>query len=604
MDAIITPPGEQTGESANTRIPSDAHERAFDALTRIAGYVCDAPFAAIVLDDGGRMRVASMHGLSVAHDSVLSFCAAVSADFDEIYDTLASERLRGHVLVAQPPCIRGFSKVELKTAAGHSIGALLVMDRAPRRFTPTMKLVLRQLGVIAARLIEAHGRELIEPPAAAEARGIDPLTGLTDLKSFEQRAQRLLGGGSARLHALLYIDLDQFGLVEEKAGKAAGDELLRQAAKSFAAVVRHGDTLGYLGSDKFGVLLANCPHAQALRIAHQLVETMRDFRFAHGGETFVVGASIGVVGFGDSHQEVAALIEAGYATCRAAKNQGRNRVQLAAAAGTDATDADTDWVTLITASLQDERVYLTYQRILPVFAPEPGAEDEEFFEVLLRLGHEGGEAMPTGDLLAKAQRYGLMPLIDRWVVRTLFDSLGSYYRELVVKDAMPRRFAVNISAASIADPAFLEFVIAQFRTSGAPHRAICFDIQETVALANLDRARHFVLELKELGCRFALDDFGSGLTSFNYLRTLPVDYLKIDGGYVKTVAEDSLSEAMIKAITDIAHLLGMKTIAESVENDDILDKLRLIGVDYIQGYGIHMPAPFDGPNARPTLPKQ
>ena len=157
MDAIITPPGEQTGESADTRAPRHAHERAFDALTRIASYVCDAPIAAIVLDDGGRLRLASMHGLSVAHDSMLSFCAAISADFDEIYDTLASDRLRGHVLVAQPPCIRGCTKVELKTAAGYGIGSLLVMDRAPRRFTPTMKLVLRQLGVIAAQLIEAHG---------------------------------------------------------------------------------------------------------------------------------------------------------------------------------------------------------------------------------------------------------------------------------------------------------------------------------------------------------------------------------------------------------------------------------------------------------------
>ena len=596
--------GEQAGETAETRTPRHAQERAFDALTRIAAYVCDAPIAAIVLDDGGAMRLASMHGLSAARDSVLSFCVALSADFDEIYDALASERLRGHVLVAQPPCVRGCTKVELTTMSGLSIGSLLVMDRAPRRFTPTMKLVLRQLGVIAARLIEAHGGELSVPLADADARGIDLLTGLTDLQTFEKHAQRLLAGGSARLHALLYIDLDQFGLVEEKSGKAAGDELLRQAAKSFAAIVRHGDTLGYLGSDKFGVLLANCPHAQALRIAHTLVDAMREFRFAYGGESFAVGASIGVVGFGDSRQDVAALIEDGYATCRAAKNKGRNRVQLATDVATEATDADMDWVTLITNSLQDEHVYLTYQRILPVFAPEPGGEDEEFFEVLLRLAHEGGDAMPTGDFLAKAQRYGLMPMIDRWVVRTLFESLGTYYRDLIVKDAMPRRFSVNISAASIADPAFLEFVIAQFHTSGAPHSTICFDIQETVALANLDRARYFVVVLKELGCRFALDDFGSGLTSFNYLKTLPVDFLKIDGGYVSTVVEDALSEAMIKAITDIAHLLGMKTIAESVENDDILDKLRLIGVDYIQGYGVHMPAPFDGPNARPTLPKQ
>jgi diguanylate cyclase (GGDEF)-like protein len=603
MAAILTPSGEKTGDSAGTHVPRNAHERAFDALTRIAGFVCDAPIAAIVLDDGGRPRLASTHGLDATPESVLSFCAALPAGTQEIYDTLASERLREHLLVAQPPNVRGCARVVLNSSAGLSIGSLLVLDRVPRRFTPTMKLVLRQLGVIAARLIEAHPREPILPRADAEARGIDPLTGLTDLRSFEHQIHRMMTGG-ALPNALLYIDLDQFKPVEEKAGKAGGDELLRRAARSFAAIVRQGDTLGYLGGDKFGVLLENCPHAQALRVAHQLVDAMRDYQFAHAGEKFVVSASIALVGFGNSRKDAVSLLDEGYTTCRAAKDKGRSRVQLAAEAVTDTADGDTDWVALITNSLQDERIYLTYQRILPVFAPEPGVEDEEFFEVLLRLASEGSESISTGILLTKAQRHGLMPMIDRWVVRTLFKSLGIYYRDLVVKDTMPRRFSVNISAASIADPTFLEFVIEQFHSSGAPYRSICFDIQETVALANLDNARHFVLELKELGCRFALDDFGSGLTSFNYLRTLPVHYLKIDAAYVKTVAEDSLSEAMIKAISDIAHLLGMKTIAESVENDEILDKLRLSGVDYIQGYGVHMPVPFEGTNARPTLPKQ
>ena len=604
MAAIITPSGGQTGESADPRIIRHANERAFDALTRIAGYLCDVPIAAMVLDDGGSLHLASMHGLSNAQEAVLSFCAALSAGTEEVYDTLASERLREHPLVAQPPSVRGCAKVVLRNSTGLTIGALLLLDRHPRRFTPTIKLVLRQLGVIATRIVEAHLREPVVTQSEAGPAGIDPLTGLTDLHSFEQHAQQLLTNGLGRPHALLYIDLDQFKSVEEKGGKPAGDELLRRAAKSFAAIVRQRDTLAYLGGDKFGVLLENCPHVQAMRIAHQLVDAMRDFRFAFGGEHYVVGASIGVVSIVDTRRDVATLLADGYAASRAAKNKGRNRVHAAPKDAKEERDTDTDWVTLITASLQDERVYLTYQRILPVFEPEPGAENEEFVEVLLRLASDGTESVSTANLLAKAQRYGLMPMIDRWVVRTLFKSLGTYYRNLKVKDTQPRRFSVNISAASIADPTFLEFVIDQFHSSGAPYRTICFDIQETVALANFDSARHFVVELKQLGCRFALDDFGSGLTSFNALRTLPVHYLKIDAAYVKTVVEDSLSEAMIKAINDIAHLLGMKTIAESVENDEILDKLRLSGVDYIQGYGIHMPVPFEGTNAQPTLPKQ
>jgi len=596
-----TPPGADP-ERADSRVPSHAQERVFDALTRIAGYLCDAPMAAIVLDEAGGRRVASVHGLSAERAAVLAFCGARPEGVDEVHDTLLDERLRVQALVSRPPGIRSCASVTLANSAGRRIGMLMLMDRQPRRFTPTMKLAVRQLGIIAARLIEVQQREQAAPRDAG-GKGIDPLTGLADLQSFERHAQALLGAGGQQPHALLFIDLDQFRRVDEEAGKAAGDELLRQAAKVFLSIVRQGDVLAYLGGDKFGALLENCPPAQARRVAHQLVDAMRGFRFERGGETFAVSASVGVVEIGEQRQDVATLIEDGHAACRIAKHQGRNRVHVAAKPGTD-VDAEIDWVALITSGVQEDRFYLSYQRILPVFAPEPGEPDLDFFEVLLRFSHENGRSVPTGELIARAQRYGLTPMMDHWVVRTLFAALGNHARNPGAGDIAPRRFSVNVSAASISDPSFLDFVIEQFRASGAPPDSICFDIQETVALANLDRARQFVLVLKELGCRFSLDDFGSGLTSFNYLKTLPVDFLKIDGGYVKTVTEDSLSEAMIKAINDIGHLLGMKTIAESVENDEILERLRMIGVDYIQGYGVHMPVPFDGPNAQPALPRR
>lgn len=424
----------------------------------------------------------------------------------------------------------------------------------------------------------------------------DALTGLANRREFEQRLESAL----ARLanhpgqHALLFLDLDQFKVVNDTCGHAAGDQLLRQVCVLLQEHLRDGDTLARLGGDEFGILLENCPAAPAARIAELLRITVQDLQFAWDGRNFNIGVSIGLVSLEQSRISLAEALRSADMACYMAKEKGRNRVQVYQSDDSEMSNrfGEMAWVQRIHAALEEERFCLFYQLIAPVAAdPDQGAH----VELLLRLRDEDGQLVPPIRFIPAAERYGLMPLIDRWVVSHAFSVLAQRQGS---QDSDPiATCAINLSGPTFGDQAFLGYVREQLAHFHIPPQQICFEITETSAIANLGSAMHFIRELKILGCRFSLDDFGAGMSSFAYLKHLPVDYLKIDGSFVKDMLEDPIDRAMVESINQIGHVMGKLTIAEFVETPEIMLALAEVGVDYAQGYGIAKPLPF-GPEVR------
>lgn len=416
----------------------------------------------------------------------------------------------------------------------------------------------------------------------------DSLTGLPNRREFERRLAELLNSAKRenRHHILIYIDLDQFKLVNDTSGHGAGDELLRQLAAIIQSHIRARDTLARLGGDEFGVLLEECPIEQGGQTAENLRQAIAEFRFVWEGNTFEVGASMGVVEVNADAENMAALLSAADAACYMAKDKGRNRIWVHQKDNAELLQrhGEMQWVARITHAFEENRFRLYYQNIVAV---QPNQAGRRYCEILLRLEDESGRLVSPMTFIPAAERYGLMPLIDRWVIRSMFkwlvDNPGSTER---------RCYAINISGQSLGDEHFIEFVIDQFHGSGLPAEVICFEVTETAAIANLSRAMRFISILKGLGCRFSLDDFGSGMSSFAYLKNLQVDSVKIDGAFVRDMVTDAVDHAMVEAINRIGHVMGIQTVAEFVENDAILEQLRQLGVDYAQGYGIHKPAPL------------
>lgn len=422
----------------------------------------------------------------------------------------------------------------------------------------------------------------------------DALTGLVNRREFENRLQHALAASHAegQQHALLYIDLDQFKIVNDTCGHVAGDELLRQLAAQLQRQMRTSDTLARLGGDEFGILLEHCPLEQALRVAEGLRAATRDFRLVWENKTFEVSVSMGIVAITRESGTLPQVLSAADMACYVAKERGRNRVHVYQESDVDFARRHGEmlWVTRLNQALRDNHFVLYRQEIRPIAA----TGGDSLYEVLLRIRNEDGSLSLPGSFLPAAERYDLMCAIDRWVIQHLFAAQGLW----LGKDAPMQGEAgktlvtINLSGASLNDETFLDFVryaIAQHNIE--PH-AICFEITETVAITHFDRAIRLVTALREIGCRFALDDFGSGLSSFGYLKNLPMDFLKIDGGLVRHIIDNPIDSAMVEAINDIGHVMGLQTIAEYVENEPIRAKLAAIGVDYIQGFGIEMPQPF------------
>jgi diguanylate cyclase (GGDEF)-like protein/PAS domain S-box-containing protein len=413
----------------------------------------------------------------------------------------------------------------------------------------------------------------------------DVLTGLVNRREFESRLERALKSAKAReaSYALCYLDIDQFKIINDTCGHSAGDALLGQVGALLKAKVRWRDTLSRLGGDEFGILLESCTLDEAMRTAEALRESVRNYRFTWEDRVFRLGASLGVVPIAADNEDVASILSAADSACQAAKEGGRNRVHSFAENDIELMRRrrEMQWAARINAALEEGRFELFRMLIQPLQKVEVGTH----YELLLRMRDEGGRIVSPNDFIAAAERYGITPAIDRWVIENAFRWLVSEADERE-KLAM---CSINLSGQSFGDDKFLPFVIDQFHKSGLDASKICFEITETAAVASFSQANRFIQALKELGCKFALDDFGTGLSSFGYLKHFPVDFLKIDGSFVREILRDPIDREMVRSINEIGHLTGKQTIAEFAENAEIIQMLTSLGIDYAQGYGIAQP---------------
>lgn len=419
----------------------------------------------------------------------------------------------------------------------------------------------------------------------------DALTGLINRREFDNRlhlavssAQR--GEGA---YALLYIDLDQFKVVNDTCGHQAGDRLLRDVTSLLQTRVRTSDTIARLGGDEFGVLLENCSLEQATRIAEGVRQAIRDYRFMWGASTLSVGASVGVVQIKQDTESVASIMSAADISCYAAKDEGRNRIHVYEQEAVSHRHKEMHWVSRVTRAVDENRLELFFQPIVPTRTAEVAGTlaPQTFHELTVRLRDDDGQLVLPNEFIPAAERYNVMSIIDRWVVMRALEILKAR-----VENGQPLPLlAVNLSGTSLNEQAFAEFVL---QNVGEAHiaKALCFEITETAAVTSLSNAVYFMRELKGRGCRFALDDFGSGLSSFMYLKTLPVDFLKIDGQFIGHIAEDPVDRSMVEAISKVGRALGIATVAECVESEAVLEELKRIGVDYAQGFFLAAPLPI------------
>ena len=425
----------------------------------------------------------------------------------------------------------------------------------------------------------------------------DALTGLINRREFDNRlhAAVLSAQRGEGAYALLYIDLDQFKVINDTCGHQAGDRLLRDVTGLLQGRVRASDTIARLGGDEFGVLLEGCTPEQSTRIADGVRQAIKDYRFIWGATTLSVGASVGVVQIGSETESVAAIMSAADIACYAAKDEGRNRVHVYEADGVSHRHREMHWVARVTRAAEENRLELFFQPIVRIGAGTapggsangPASSGPGFHELTIRLRDDDGRLVPPSEFIPAAERYNVMSIIDRWVVTRAVELLK---RRREQAGTLPL-LAVNLSGTSLNEQSFAEFVLT---TVGEPEiaSALCFEITETAAVTSLSNATFFMRELKARGCKFALDDFGTGLSSFMYLKTLPVDFLKIDGQFISQIATDAVDRSMVEAISKVGRALGISTVAEWVEDEAVLSELERIGVDFAQGYHLALPAPI------------
>jgi len=421
----------------------------------------------------------------------------------------------------------------------------------------------------------------------------DALSGLINRREFEMRLQRALDAAQATgtSHAVCYLDLDQFKIINDTCGHVAGDELIRQLAHLLQNRVRSNDALARLGGDEFGLLLHDCSMADAVGIANALLRAVEQYQFVWGASTFTVGASIGVVPLSSNFRRITQVLQAADAACYAAKDEGRNRVHVYQEDDTVVAQrhGEMQWVARVKRALNENRFFLEAQPIVPILEAGTQPTAPRSYELLLRMRELDGSVVPPGAFLPAVERYNLTQRVDRWVISNALHWLAA-------NPATTQRIGrvyVNLSGDSLSDPQLHDFIRAMLDETRVQPVKIGFEITETAAIGNLTRANQLIAELRRLGCAFSLDDFGSGVSSFAYLKALTVDWLKIDGLFVGNIVHDPVDHEMVRSITDIGHVMGKKVVAESVESTAVLERLRQMGVDYAQGHALGSPIGLD-----------
>lgn len=414
----------------------------------------------------------------------------------------------------------------------------------------------------------------------------DALTGLCNRREFEQRLRKAMTRSKHEEceHVLCYIDLDQFKIVNDTCGHAAGDTLLKQISDLLNKKVRRNDTLARLGGDEFAVLMEQCPLHIGWRLASSVLETIREFRFVWEEKTFSIGASIGLVLIDEATQEYAQILKNADSACYAAKDNGRNRIHVFNYDDLELSKrlGEMQWVSHINAALDEDRFELYAQRIHHI---ANGVDKSMHYEVLLRMHDKEGKIIMPGAFLPAAERYNLSIKIDRWVFNETLKVIKKYIHSISM-------CAINLSGHTLCDEETLAYIEKEIDASKIPREKICFEVTETAAIANLTSATNFIKHMRNTGCRFSLDDFGSGFSSFHYLKNIEVDFLKIDGQFVRDITNQPVDQAMVRSINEIGHVMATKTIAEFVEDESSLELLKKIGVDYAQGYYLGIPEPL------------
>lgn len=468
----------------------------------------------------------------------------------------------------------------------------LTYSRVQLASTVKFLLILTVLSLLftafLARMVIRHVSEKSRQLAYQVSH--DTLTGLINRREFEQRVERGIAHAHAQaaIHALLHLDIDQFKVINDTCGFSAGDELLRQLAQILLSSVRNRDTLSRLGGDEFGMLLENCPLDKAIVIANSLLTAIENYRFTWGDSTFTLGISIGVVPIDRSTSDIGSTLSAADSACYIAKESGRNRVQIAHMGDRRLQErhGEMQWVARVNRALEKEHLALYYQPILPC---ANRSTQTRYMEILVRLIDDDGTLIAPSSFLPAAEKYNLITSIDRWVISHSLAWLAEHSRAhgpLVT-------LSINLSGQSISSPDMLRFILDKLDETGAPPEQLVFELTESAAVANITSATSFMLTLRGCGLRFSLDDFGSTLSSFTYLKKLPVDLLKIDGAFVRDILADPVDFAMVRSINELGQLLGKQTIAKHVETDTLAEELRNMGVNYMQGHACGKPQPLD-----------
>lgn len=591
----------------------DFDQRDLDLLTLLASQIATA------IDNNNLIEQ-----LESANQALFSEKEKAQVTLSSIGDAVITTDIHGRIEYLNPAAEQLFA-IQLGEARSKQLaelGTLLFEDsRQPANDPVAICLRDGRLSSLFRTLILAgrDGREIFIEPNAAPIRGHDgkasgvalvfrdvsqarelaqqlsyqtthdALTGLFNRHEFEYQVKQAIRDVeiSGREHSLLHLDVDQFKVINDTCGHVAGDELLKMYSVQLSELLRQGDILARVGGDEFEVLLENCSVQQALHVAGKIQEMTRQFRFVWGGNTFSIGVSIGLIGIDRESDSVMSILSHVDAACHMAKEVGRNNIYVhdEADQALHARHGEMQWTPRITKALEEQRMVLYCQ---PIAHRDALTDLSSHYEILIRMLDESGNLIPPGSFLPAAERYNLIATIDHWVISTYFRWLAEHPAHLKALEFG----SVNLSGRSLGDEGCLIHIENQLREFAIPAEKICFEITETEAIGNLTKAQYFIERLKSHGCNFALDDFGSGLSSYAYLKNLPVDFLKIDGVFVKDIASDPTNHAMVESINHIGHVMGRKTIAEFVENHAIVKILGELGVDYMQGYGIAKPRPL------------